>query len=141
MVGLDAIEKGDMELAKEKLDKTVELLTAVDRLLASHQDRNLWDWVDMARASSDDPKVKIQYEADAKRLITVWGGAQEDYAARMMSGLISDYYIPRLHKHFEGQTKADMEVWKKEWLETPYESSVIPFDDPLAVAVSLVETE
>ena len=141
VVGLDAIEKGDMELAKEKLDKTVELLTAVDRLLASHQDRNLWDWVDMARASSDDPKVKIQYEADAKRLITVWGGAQEDYAARMMSGLISDYYIPRLRKHFEGQTKADMEVWKKEWLETPYESSVIPFDDPLAVAVSLVETE
>ncbi len=138
LIALDAIENGDMKLGKEKLDKTVELLTAVDRLLASHPDRNLGDWVNLARAASDNPQLKNHYEADAKRLVTVWGGAQEDYAARMWSGLISDYYIPRLQKHFEGQDKAAMRPWKEEWLNTPYTYSVKPFENPLEEAVLLL---
>lgn len=140
LVALDAIEKGDMKLGKEKLDKTVELLTAVDRLLASHEDRNLQDWVDMARAASCNPELQNQYEADAKRLVTVWGGAQEDYAARMWAGLISDYYIPRLQKHFEGQDKAAMRPWKEEWLATPYEYCVKPYDNPLEEAQKLIDS-
>ena len=139
LVALDAIEKGDMTLGKEKLDKTVELLTAVDRLLASHPERNLTDWVEMARAATDDPALKAAYETDAKRLVTTWGGAQEDYAARMWSGLIADYYIPRLYKHFEGQDKAAMLPWKEEWLASEYVSKTVPFENPLEEAVLLIE--
>jgi len=139
LVALDAIEKGDMVLGKEKLDKTVELLTAVDRLLASHPERNLTDWVEMARAATDDPALKTAYETDAKRLVTTWGGAQEDYAARMWSGLIADYYIPRLYKHFEGQDKAAMLPWKEEWLASEYVSKTVPFENPLEEAVLLIE--
>lgn len=138
---LEAIEKGDMHLAKGELDRTVAMLGDVDRLLASLQDRNLRDWVDMARAASCDLQIQRQYEEDAKRIITVWGGDQEDYAARMMSGLVSAYYIPRLLKHFEGQSDEEMRKWKEEWLACPYDSSAEPFEDPLAAAASLIDIE
>ena len=75
-----------------------------------------------------------------KRLITTWGGWQEDYAARFWSGLIKDYYIPRLEIHFS--EKADMmEKWKEEWINTPYHSNTKPFDSPLEVAKELIANE
>ena len=136
---LDAMENGNMKEARAEKDKTVELLLAVDGILAAHPERNLTDWVEVARAAADTPELKDQYEADAKRLVTIWGGAQEDYAARMWAGLIKDYYIPRLEKHLDGQDKAAMAPWKEEWLAAPYESSSIADPEPLETAVALIE--
>ena len=136
---LDAMENGNMKEARAEKDKTVELLLAVDGILAAHPERNLTDWVELARAAADTPELKDKYEADAKRLVTIWGGAQEDYAARMWAGLIKDYYIPRLEKHLDGQDKAAMAPWKEEWLAAPYESSSIADPEPLETAVALIE--
>ena len=136
---LDAMENGNMKEARAEKDKTVELLLAVDGILAAHPERNLNDWVELARAAADTPELKDKYEADAKRLVTIWGGAQEDYAARMWAGLIKDYYIPRLEKHLDGQDKAAMAPWKEEWLAAPYESSSIADPEPLETAVALIE--
>lgn len=138
LAALDAMEKGDKETAVKEKDKTVELLLAVDSLLAAHPERNLTDWVELARAAADDPALKDRYETDAKRLVTTWGGAQEDYAARMWAGLLKDYYIPRLEKHLEGQDKAAMLPWKEEWLATPYKTTSVADPDPLGTAARLV---
>lgn len=138
LAALDAMEKGDKETAVKEKDKTVELLLAVDSLLAAHPERNLTDWVELARAATDDPALKDRYETDAKRLVTTWGGAQEDYAARMWAGLLKDYYIPRLEKHLEGQDKAAMLPWKEEWLATPYKTTSVADPDPLGTAARLV---
>ena len=87
--------------AQRNLQQTVDLLMDVDRLLASHPLYRLEEWVELARNSGTTLQEKDAYEANAKRLITSWGGIQEDYAARFWSGLIKDYYtwISNLFRH------------------------------------------
>ena len=72
--------------AQRNLQQTVDLLMDVDRLLASHPLYRLEEWVELARNSGTTLQEKDAYEANAKRLITSWGGIQEDYAARFWSG-------------------------------------------------------
>ena len=81
---------------------------------------------------------KDAYEANAKRLITSWGGIQEDYAARFWSGLIKDYYIPRIQLYFtKGRNK--IREWEEQWITSPWSNSTTPFDDPVEAALSLIE--
>ena len=134
-----ALKLGKTDKGREELRKTVALLTDVDRLLASHPLHRLDRWIADARNEGSSIE-KDHREANAKRLITTWGGWQEDYAARFWSGLIKDYYIPRLEIHFS--EKADMmEEWKEEWINTPYHSNTKPFDSPLEVAKELIANE
>lgn len=108
-----ALKLGKTDKGREELRKTVALLTDVDRLLASHPLHKLDNWLSFARGADCSAVEQDAREANAKRLITTWGGWQEDYAARFWSGLIKDYYIPRLEIHFS--EKADMmEKWKEE---------------------------
>ena len=76
-------------------------------------------------------------EADAKRLITTWGGWQEDYAARFWSGLIRDYYIPRIEIYFSEEADR-LDEWEEKWIMTPWEGEVAVYDDPVSAAVELV---
>ena len=116
--------------AAAELDKAVAILHDVDRLLASHPDYSLERWVSFARRSAAGAELAGRYEANAKRLITTWGGWQEDYAARFWSGMIDKYYIPRMQQYFSsGGILPD--DWEEEWINTPYESSEKPFGDPL----------
>ena len=78
------------------------------------------------------------YEANAKRLITTWGGFQEDYAARFWSGLIKDYYIPRMKLYFSEQ-RADLDRWEENWIKAPWHNTSTSFEDPLQSAIKLVE--
>ena len=96
----------------QQLDRSVEILLDVDKLLASHPLYRLEEWVDMARDWGKTDLEKDAYEANAKRLITTWGGFQEDYAARFWSGLIKDYYIPRMKLYFSEQ-RADLDRWEE----------------------------
>lgn len=81
---------------------------------------------------------KDAYEANAKRLITTWGGFQEDYAARFWSGLIKDYYIPRMKLYFSEQ-RADLDRWEENWIKAPWHNTSTSFEDPLQSAIKLVE--
>ena len=84
-------------------------------------------------------KERIQYETDAKRLITTWGGIQQDYAARYWSGLIKDYYVPRIKLFFAGSNKEELNKWEENWLRQPYDSNdEKPFNDPLTTARELI---
>lgn len=114
-----ALKLGKTDKGREELRKTVALLTDVDRLLASHPLHKLDNWLSFARG------------ADCSAV-------EQD--ARFWSGLIKDYYIPRLEIHFS--EKADMmEEWKEEWINTPYHSNTKPFDSPLEVTKELIANE
>lgn len=63
------------------------------------------------------------------------GGKQKDYAARVWSGLIKDYYIPRLQYYFDGK---NLDVWEEQWIATPWQNTTEPFEHPLKIAVRLV---
>ncbi len=137
MKALGALEAGRKKEAEAGLDRAVSILMSVDRLLASHPDYSLAGWVGYARAAASDHMVKDRYEANAKRIITTWGGFQEDYAARFWSGLIADYYIPRLEVYFsEGQEKLDL--WEESWIQRPYTGRTEPYGSPIEKARKLI---
>ena len=105
---------GNRVAAMQQLDRSVEILLDVDKLLASHPLYRLEEW------------------------ITTWGGFQEDYAARFWSGLIKDYYIPRMKLYFSEQ-RADLDRWEENWIKAPWHNTSTSFEDPLQSAIKLVE--
>jgi len=136
---LAALEVDKTAEAEKELKKTVSILEKVDQLLASHPDYNLSRWIDFARASASSEAQKNAAEANAKRLITTWGGFQEDYAARLWSGLIADYYIPRLEIYFSSG-RSSLDSWEENWIKTPSHITASPMADPIGEAVKLIET-
>lgn len=136
-IALLAHKNGDAQLKKEAFSKCLFILEKVDKLLASHPSHQLSSWVSLARLHGKTQKQKDAYEADAKRLITTWGGFQEDYAARFWSGLISSYYIPRMQQYlFEDSIIIDK--WEEDWINKPYHTEVQPFENPVSEAKKLV---
>lgn len=136
---LDAKNMGKQTRAKQLVDKTIQLLLQADRLLASHPTDRLSRWVEAAKTTAMTQKERIQYETDAKHLITTWGGIQQDYAARYWSGLIKDYYVPRIQLFFAGRNKEEQNKWEENWLRQPYDSNdEKPFNDPLTTARKLI---
>ena len=131
----DALKKGPD--AHVKVARTVEILKVVDGLLASHPDYNLKLWVDYARAYGQDEAQKNLYESNAKRLITTWGGWQEDYAARFWAGLIGDYYIPRIQMYFSNEASG-LDQWEENWIKTPWTSFVEPYENPVEIALETI---
>lgn len=135
---LAAKEAGNKEATKEAGEKAISILQKVDRLLESHATNRLQLWLDFARTHGKTTKEKDYYESNAKRLITTWGGAQEDYAARLWSGLIRDYYIPRMRMYLFEEEK-DLDTWEEEWITQPGKSERVPFNDPVKMAKELVK--
>lgn len=136
---LEAKLSGNEGVASDELKECTGILMNVDRLLASHPDRRLSDWVRFARNAAGDSETADHYEENAKRLITTWGGFQEDYAARMWSGLISDYYVPRLEKYFSS-TPQETDEWEEAWIRSRYKDSSEPFENPLDMTGRLVRS-
>ncbi|MCQ2153867.1 MAG: alpha-N-acetylglucosaminidase [Bacteroidales bacterium] len=116
---------------------------ALDRALASHPNLRLDNWIGYARAWGDTPALADYYERNAKRLVTIWGPPVEDYSARIWSGLVRDYYLPRWRKWFDAQrdgTGFDFASWEENWVRNSAGTSAVkPFEDPVAACVSLME--
>ena len=134
---LKADSLAQKDLTKESLKKAVNLLLNIDRLLASHPSFRLETWVDYARKQGTTPIEKQKYEANAKRLITTWGGFQADYSARIWSGLIKDYYIPRISMHLKDKN-ADIRNWEENWINQEWKPATKPFPHPVKMAIKLV---
>lgn len=125
------------------LEETMEILQVMDTLLATHPNHSLQKWVDFARKWGDTPEEKDYYESNAKRLITTWGGDPvNDYAGRIWSGLIRDYYVPRwvnYHQDTGEFRKQKMRAWEEEWIRTPGNYSIEAPDKPLAIAKEMYD--
>ena len=120
------------------------LLLDADRLLASHPILRLDRWVEKAVGAGCTAQEKERFAIEARRLLTRWtdGPSLADYSARVWSGLIRDFYVPRMRAYFEAMHAGrtfDSQAWEEPFCRRRDISPVEPFDDPLQAAVRLVE--
>lgn len=105
----------------EKYEKDFEyVMLGIDRLLTTHPTLNLERWIEFARNQASTPELKAKYESNAKRIITIWGPPVNDYSARVWSGLVRDYYLPRWKHYFEARKqniRFDFVTWERNWVE------------------------
>jgi alpha-N-acetylglucosaminidase len=55
----------------------------------------------------------------------------------MWSGLIKDYYIPRMQMQLSDK-RGDLRAWEEKWIMQPWINTTRPYDDPLKVAIQMV---
>lgn len=120
----------------------LEIVADIDRLLESHPNFRLENWIAYARNFGNTPEEKDYYETDARRIITTWGGGGilNDYAPKTWSGLIRDYYIPRYKLYYESKKNSipfDLKSWEENWINSNDISKIQPFKDPVEKAYTL----
>jgi alpha-N-acetylglucosaminidase len=132
---------GDMKGMDQAAARGLQLLLEADRLLESHSLHRLDRWIDLARQHSADEKLNDFYEENARRILTVWGPPVDDYACRMWSGLIRDYYQPRMASFLESLKGKpfDRQQWEESWVRSTGVSKIKPYRDPIATAAQLVK--
>ena len=83
-----------------------DLLLKIDASLAKHPLHRLDRWLEQARrAAEGDAQLEKEYEANARRIVTTWtdprtghGFGLCDYSHRLWSGLIREWYVPRIER-------------------------------------------
>lgn len=116
----EAYLEGDGEKAAALEERFFKLMSYADRFFDGNEVTRLQRWIDFARSWGDTQEEKDSYEADARRLVTVWGeggrhDGLNDYSCRMWSGLIRDYYIPRWKHYFDSRKENkpfDFDAWE-----------------------------
>lgn len=128
---------GEAALFQKAVDSACALLTQADTLLESHSYLRLAHWLDFTRRHGGSDADKLAWESNAKQIITTWGPPVNDYACRVWSGLIRDFYIPRMKAVTEAMAAGqpfDRGTWEAAWLKSPGISPVQPLDDPATQA-------
>jgi len=78
------------------------LMMDLDAALELHPLYSLERWENMAQKMGDSEETKVRNARNARRIVTCWYGDHtsdepvQDYAARIWSGLVRDFYRPRL---------------------------------------------
>lgn len=116
------------------------MLLRIDALMNLRKDRRLETWSNDARTWGQSADEAFYYDTNGRLLITFWGWSPlEDYASRLWSGLIRDYYVGRWRTFFQGlagKNTESVELWEQTWLSTPYSPS-----PPLSVTNFLSEAK
>lgn len=117
----DAYASGDTLSAMAMEKDFSRLMLQMDQVLAQHPTKDLQRWIDFARShGAGDSALADYYEKNARRLVTIWGPPVDDYSARIWSGLIRDYYLPRWQHYFEQKRSGrpfDFVQWERRWVE------------------------
>lgn len=91
------LERGDTTHAMEILMQAENTMTDLDAILEHHPLHRLERWTDMA-----ERLYGAEGGTNARRIVTVWYGNHlsdepvNDYSCRLWSGLVRDYYLPRM---------------------------------------------
>lgn len=137
-----AYQTGDLARAARLEKRFTQLLADADRLLASHPILRLDRWSGKARRAGHTPEEQTRFVRESRRLVSTWGGPSlSDYSARIWSGLIRDFYLPRWQHYFEAKRKgapSDFKTWDEQWHRDTTISAPTPFADPLRAARRLV---
>ncbi len=125
-------------------NQAIEMLDRMDALLHVRADRRLEAWVNDARSWAVSPDEAAYYDSNSRLIITFWGWKElEDYASRLWSGLIRDYYAARWTTFFAGLSGKGgpaLEEWTQNWLATPYTPApTAPVDDVVAETQRMLE--
>ena len=139
-----ALVAGDRKVAAKKVKKLYRILLDMDTLLESHPILRMQRWLDLAQAFATSPEEAEQFRKEARRLVSTWSGPTlHDYSSRVWSGLIRDYYLPRL-KHYYGAALEGRYIALAELDEQFHQSGqqelspVRPFRKPVRAARRLV---
>ena len=132
---------------REKIDSVATLFTRIaektDNVLSAHPIYNLRRWIDFARAHGNSPEQAAYYEKNAKRIVTIWGPPVNDYSARIWSGLIRDFYLPRCKAYFNSIKTGkpfDYTKWEGDWVEKSKGlSPVTPPNDVVGACLDLMK--
>jgi alpha-N-acetylglucosaminidase len=143
--GLELSHAGDTATMMQVFGKVREIMLMMDGLMYTLPEQRLETWIDNARSWGKHSAESNYYEADAKRQVTVWINSSNptlfEYANKVWSGLIRDYYMPRWMNFAEGLksgAKADLKTWEENWIRTPGIRSKAPITgDVLTYARSL----
>ena len=143
VLATELIRSKELATAKIHATNALAVLSQIDGLMNHRQDQRLETWVNAARANAAAPDEAAYYDENARRLITTWGWPElSDYASRVWSGLIRDYYAPRWAAWFEAQwTGKDfsLDIWQQAWLSRPYQPSPpVTGDDVVSSARTLL---
>lgn len=106
----------------QKLEKQfVGLMEGMDLLLYNHPTKDLQHWLNFAvQKGEGNSDLQKYYEKNARRIVSIWGPPVDDYSARIWSGLIRDYYLPRWKHYFEQKRSGvafDFAKWERNWVE------------------------
>jgi len=129
-------------------EKAQELLLMMDALTSSLPEQRLETWIADARKWGKTREESDYYEANAKRQVTMWGNSNTsvlfEYASKVWSGLIRDYYLNRWMHYAESlKTGSDpnFDNWEEAWISTPGLKTKAPVTgDLLAYARLLYNT-
>ncbi|TLS45255.1 alpha-N-acetylglucosaminidase [Streptomyces montanus] len=100
----------DAALARDadRFDSAARALLAtiedLDELLATRPEYRLDAWLADARSWASTPAEAELYEADARRILTLWGHARSelhDYSGRHWAGLVRSFHLPRWRRWYE----------------------------------------
>ncbi|BDS06551.1 alpha-N-acetylglucosaminidase [Oceaniferula spumae] len=134
--------QGDVEGFKSAVDHACKLLLQADQLLESHSYLTLENWIAHARNHEGTAADKDAWEANAKQLITIWGPPVNDYSCRVWSGLIRDFYVPRMQAMTSAMAEGknfDRRSWERNWVDSTGISKIKKLENPAASARDWVE--
>ena len=126
------------------------LLRKLDAILNTRADLRLERWISMARAEGTNQSEKELLERNARQQVTTWGGPElADYASKLWSGLVRDFYAGRWQLFFsllrDGVASADirerMRLWEERWAEHSDLSMPDSLSDPVNAIRALLAAE
>ena len=126
------------------------LMHRLDAIVNVRPDQRLERWITMARAEGSSEEEKNLFERNARRQITVWGGPDlHDYAAKLWSGMVRDFYAPRWKLFFSlllkgaaaPEIQERLRVWEEQWGCETTLSPPESVSDPVNAIQSLLATE
>ena len=136
-VAYGAHDVADGEMRDMAISRALELLGTLDRLLETHPTLSLEKWLGYARAQPGTSAERDAREENARRIVTTWGPPLNDYSCRVWSGLVRDFYAPRLAAQFAAMKDGvifDRGAWETTWVNGHGITSMEPFADPVAAA-------
>ncbi|MBO4742156.1 MAG: alpha-N-acetylglucosaminidase C-terminal domain-containing protein, partial [Bacteroidales bacterium] len=89
------INNGESENAKRLAGQMRQVLSDVSELTACFPAFRLDRWLSAAESFAASPDEEYYYRHNAWHLITTWGPGLNDYANRLWSGLVDNYYSKR----------------------------------------------
>lgn len=133
--------EGDRTSATVAGQKGIELLLQADRLLESHSLLRLDRWIGFSQNHTGSATDKAAWEKSARQIVTVWGPPVNDYSCRIWSGLIRDFYVPRMQQRLAALingTNFNKASWEESWVNARGVSSMDPYPQPSRKAAELV---
>lgn len=105
---MQAYEHGEVEAVEQMSERFLELLSDMDRILATHDRFLLGAWLESAKALATNEDELDLLEMNARAQISTWGPNGEiiDYATKQWSGMFNGYFVKRWTVFFEEMLKA-----------------------------------